>query len=262
MHSKSVSRKLHEIVNEMLKREPDPSADLDEPPFALESPVKHKSKSEFNREFEAVVEAGKHAKGLVNCFVKENMSEAEISMFGTVKTYVDANSKKHASPFEGDSASELVAKNAVDVGLFLSTINVVLEFHSALYSREYELHDEKEEFWSQKNRPPNYRARIIALRLARLLAQETGIRPTYGTSRDGGHPSTDYSHALEKVFKVLEIDAGIRGPAEWAIAQITDHELHRVFNKPYGHFFNDALEIEAVAALKQPQKDVKKGSKR
>jgi hypothetical protein len=70
--------------------------------------------------------------------------------------------------------------------------------------------------------------RAIALRLARLYAREKGERPTFGTARDGGHPSTNYGRALERIFEPLGIKDGVRRPAEWALAQLTDDDLRPV----------------------------------
>ncbi|MEO1028814.1 MAG: hypothetical protein AAFX02_07120 [Pseudomonadota bacterium] len=75
------------------------------------------------------------------------------------------------------------------------------------------------------HRAPDYYARAIALRLARLYASEVGERPTYGTSGETGEPSTGYTRALRDVFEILEIDAREKIYATWAVKHLNDDDL-------------------------------------
>ena len=89
-----------------------------------------------------------------------------------------------------------------------------------------DLKDHKEKFWKFKHRAPDYYARTIALRLAKLFAREVGQRPTFGTAAEGDYPSTAYGRALEEVFEILEIKQKVRTHAKWAIQQITEEDMN------------------------------------
>ena len=135
----------------------------------------------------------------------------------------------YGPPRELDT-TDLVRKNVADIGGFNATLYVLLDFWMALSSRHDELKDQNEKFWNLPHRAPDYYARAIALRLARLFARVTGQRPTYGSSGVSGDPSTSYSRALKQVFKLLGIKGGIRTHAEYAVAQITEEDLKPQIN--------------------------------
>ena len=102
---------------------------------------------------------------------------------------------------------------------------LVVEMEQNFKGRLKELNEQEERFWNLSHRAPDYYAREIALRLARLFARETGQRPTVGTSGVDGKPSTGYARALSAAYDVLGITAAPRSPAEWAVAQVTDNDL-------------------------------------
>jgi hypothetical protein len=85
--------------------------------------------------------------------------------------------------------------------------------------------DDYQTYWNKPHRAPDYHARAIALRLARLFARETGKLPTTGTTADDGDPSTPYSRALRDIFEILGFKTTQRNYAEWAIQQITENDL-------------------------------------
>lgn len=87
------------------------------------------------------------------------------------------------------------------------------------------LSEQEDLYWSLSHRAPDYYARSIALRLAKLYARETETRPTVGTSGETGDPSTGYLRALKETFEVLGIGTGVRSPAEWAVQQIGEEDL-------------------------------------
>jgi hypothetical protein len=62
------------------------------------------------------------------------------------------------------------------------------------------------------------------LRFAKHFAKLRKQKPTFGTSSDGDHPSTDYGRALEEVFEILGIESNVRRAAEWAISQLVDDD--------------------------------------
>jgi len=127
---------------------------------------------------------------------------------------------------------ELVMRNNIHSGFQLNAIAVMTRMLEAYRARLEELTDQEVDFWSVKNRPPNYYARTIALRLARLYANEKGKFPSYGTSGDGGHASTDYSRALEEIFEILDIKAKVPQPAKWAVSQLKEEDKIHPRNRP------------------------------
>lgn len=234
-------KQLHSIVDQMLGRDGSCPDEPEDPPFSLENPVQHENKTDFNTEFQAVQNGMKYSKNLVHVFYGKDKTELEIAMRKSLFPQLDAIGMKSSREGVIDSTTELIVTNILQTGISKSLIRILSEFYGILYLRHLELEDEKKEFWSAGHRPPNYYARTIALRLARLFARETGTRPTYGSSRDGGHPSTTFSRALEQVFQILKIEAGIRGPAEWAISQIADDDLKPAMHNGPGIFVSGRL---------------------
>jgi hypothetical protein len=121
--------------------------------------------------------------------------------------------------------ADLVRKNAADAGFTFCLILLILDLVRDLKQRNQELENQEATFWNLSGRAPNHYARTIALRFARLIARKTGKMPTFGTSSDGGHPSTEFGRALEEVFEVLEIRASVRNAARWAISQLSEDDL-------------------------------------
>jgi hypothetical protein len=73
-----------------------------------------------------------------------------------------------------------------------------------------------------RGRRKHARAYLVAERLAHYYLEATKERPTYGT--DGNIPSTPYTRCLEGLFKILGINAGLRGPAEAACRTMKDEQ--------------------------------------
>ena len=134
---------------------------------------------------------------------------------------INRGARQRLSSVKPDSVGQLIRKNIVEAGLRMDAVGVLLDLQRELTIRRHELKDQEARYWSVKHRPANYHARTIALRLAKLYARETRQKPTIGTSRYGGHPSTDFARALEQVFEALEIKAQPRSPAKWAVDQLT-----------------------------------------
>lgn len=121
---------------------------------------------------------------------------------------------------------EVTRTNARLVGLRDTSLWLLIDLREALTARQEELQDQETEFWKVSHRAPNYYARTIALRTARKYARRMGQFPTLGTSRDSGEPSTSFARGLQEIFRILEIEAAIRGPAEWAIGQLTEDDIN------------------------------------
>ena len=197
-------------------------------PFDIARPNIHDSKKEFTRELNTILAVRDHLQGILNLTVTTS-DEAKGNplhkdMLRRLSVAIETNVSQRGRKKVPESASELALKNLRDTGFFYNSIFVVIEMLNAFEQRLRDLREQEVEFWSLANRPPNYYARTIALRFARLFASRTGKRPTFGISSEGPHPSTDYGRALEQVFAILEIRANVRKAAEWALGQLTEED--------------------------------------
>lgn len=221
------TERLHDIVDRLLERENKNYLSKRTDPFDVERPNIHETKTEFRMEKDAV-EATISA--LDTAFSnmmgqKEYSDDERRAMFSRLTKAVGEISRQRASEIELKTHHDLIRKNIADAGIYLSGMFAIRDLSDDLSARLKELKTQEELFWSAKNRPPNHYARVIALRLAKLYAQKKGKKPTFGTSRDGPFPSTDFGRALEEVFAVLGISAKVTGPAKWAISQLTEADL-------------------------------------
>jgi|SRR6056297_112848 len=219
--------RLHDIVDALLERKGVNALARLSAPFDISRPNIHDSKTEFQLELATV---GAMASALDKILIpvisgsnKEERPEKN-AMILRLAAAIDESARGRLGDINADSVSNLLRKNAIDRSLFWTAVGVIFDLRTELSNRRKELKDQQREFWSVRHRPPNYYARTIALRLARLYARETGKKPTFGLARDGGHPSTDFGRALERVFDVLKIEATVRHPAEWAISKLTDED--------------------------------------
>ena len=196
------------------------------PPFDISKPNIHDSKAEFQEEARAVDAALDHARALLQ-FTYSMYFEEEPGHNATKRLgdFVNQEARKDQDHERSESIIDMIRRNAVDYGLTFLTHFLVLDFQRQLAKRKQELADQESVYWSSAHRAPNHYARTIALRFAKLVARSTGKYPTIGTSRDGGHPSTDFGRALEEIFELLGIGANFRNPAQWAIRQLTDDDL-------------------------------------
>jgi hypothetical protein len=224
------------------------------PTLDISRPNIHDSKAEFLAELETVRGALDQlglAFDKLAPFPEENRPRMKI--VDRLMVAVDQSARQRLSGLFPASATELIRKNNVDNGLYLTSLRVIADLILELEVRKKELQAQEKEFWSVKNRPPRYYARTIALRLARLYAAEKGEKPTSGVARDGGHPSTEFGRALEEVFAILDIDADVRRAAEWAISELTHDDL-----APRGGRIGALLGVSSAALQGIPQ-DVLKG---
>ncbi|WP_298975073.1 hypothetical protein [uncultured Roseobacter sp.] len=225
-----VSERLHLVVDRML--EPfgkagvrNRATTLSPDPFDTTKPNQHDSKAEFQRELDVV--AGSLAR-LDEALDLLGSSEEDVEHYAMLRRLVPIIDQKlrRGAPRGGlADSTELIRKNVAEVGGYTGSYFVILDFSFALTERYQELKDQEEKFWNINHRAPDYYARTIALRLAKLFAREVGQRPTYGTAAIGDHPSTAYGRALEQVFEILEIKQKVRTHAKWAIKQITDEDI-------------------------------------
>lgn len=201
-------------------------------PIDIAKPNIHDSKSEFLLEMNAVRKLDEHAFNLVSGLMVPEVEggEDEAMMRRRVNHALDAVAKNsvHRNPLEG--VFDLINETACRQGLTSAVSGLLIELVVALRGRLRDLEEQERVFWTLKNRHPNHYARTIALRLAKRYAETHGKKPTVGTSRDGGHPSTDYCRAMERIFATLDIDAKVIHPAKWAVGQLQESDLRTTEN--------------------------------
>lgn len=222
--SEDRSRAVQDAVYELLSPR---NALRDVPELNISKPNYHDSKAEFRRELAAVQTAMESLRVAFLALYPEGRQTDEVtaSLARRIEEAIDQGARRKIRIPNPNTITDLVRKNKADTGYFHHALWGFIDLMEFLTDRLDELEDQERQYWSKSHRAPNYYARAIALRLARLYAQEKGGKPTFGTARDGGHPSTAYGRALEKIFVALEIKGGVRHPAKWAIAQLTDKDL-------------------------------------
>jgi hypothetical protein len=185
------------------------------PAIDLSKPNIHDSKPEFLAEMSTVESGIEQVEQFIRTFHAKSDDDRYQTLLALRPALDDAARRnRHVTP--ANTALDLVARMAVEAGVVFSALFIHFELRHVLVQRKQELEAQREEFWSAKHRPPNHYARIIALRLAIAYARVHQKKPTVGVSRDGGHPSTAFTRALEQVFAVLEISADVRNNAKWA----------------------------------------------
>jgi len=198
-------------------------------PFDVSKPNLHDNKQDFLAEQNAVLAGLTHVEGLLDVIAAEHRQGSVGAEVGKrLQDYVDAKARTKSRAHETEYGHDLVRRNSSEVGLTLCLTLQMSDLLRALSIRKQELRDQEAEFWSGNSRPPNHYARTIALRFARFIAHHTRKKPTFGTSRDGGHPSTDFGRALEEIFALLKIKANVKNAATWAIDQLTEKDFQPV----------------------------------
>lgn len=226
MDEKELTDRLNEIVERFCERKPTTLLGSFSPPFDTSKPNQHDSKKEFLAEWQLVEKAILNAEELFETLTLRYKDEHRLSdVSKTLCALIDREAKSSLPRGEIETPIDLVIRNSTDVGITFILIFLLLDLKTELNKRKQELTDQEAEFWSGNSRPPNHYARTIALRFARYVAKGTGKRPTVGTSRDGGHPSTDFGRALEEIFQLLEIKSDFRRAATWAVEQLTDDDF-------------------------------------
>lgn len=227
---------LHDIVDRMLaphgKKSPRGRTVLaaGDNPFEISRPNEHDSRADFKREYDAVVGAIENISHLMSLLLPAEDDEDGGKMMDRLSPIINHKMRSNSRRLQPDSSMNLVRRNVGDVGGYTATMWALVDFRAALRDRAQELEDQKSKFWNLPHRAPDHYARAIALRLARLFAEQTGQYPTYGTSGITGEASTSYTRALREVFVLLEIKPSERTYAEWAVSQLTDDDLKPASN--------------------------------
>ncbi|KAJ01536.1 hypothetical protein [Sulfitobacter mediterraneus] len=227
----ALSNELYRIVNQLLH----PHVKLDQTsslllrhkmPFDIGKPNQHDTKAEFEREFQIVQGAMEALRKLVPLFLRnEEKDEETVRTLDLLEADLDHNFMQNSPRVPINSVTNLIRSNVADVGAMSVIVLILIDFYRALRTRSDELEEQKDMFWNVPHRAPDYYARAIANRLAKLYAKETGQRPTSGSSGENGEPSTSFTRALEEIFQLLDIKSKPRSPADWAIRNLTDEDL-------------------------------------
>lgn len=227
MEEASVNERLWTIAYRFSVPKPVGLIGTDGPPFDISRPNFHDSKAEFLQEKRTVSSALESAKPLLALILNGVSTKGgpEYAAIRKVLKSVDANVRSNRRTRRLETVFDLTCSNASSIGISPVLVFLLFDFVEALELREQELKSQEAVFWSGVGRAPNHYARTIALRFAKVVARAIRRKPTFGTARDGGHPSTDFGRALEEIFKVLDVGADVRNAAKWAISQLTEDDL-------------------------------------
>lgn len=226
-------KQLYEVVDRMLEPHGQKLADQRgllpsyyfRPPFDISKPNQHDSKAEFQQEYDAVTNGLDGLQMIMDYLYGLADEESGRTVTNRLRPIIDDKMRSNAQNDELKNSFNLIRKNIAEVGGFIGSFLVCVDLERAAKERLQELEDQKDQFWNVPHRAPDYYARFIALRLAKLCTRETGKFPTTGTSGETGEPSTSYTRALREVFDLLDISVGVRLPAEWALKQLSDDDL-------------------------------------
>lgn len=200
------------------------------PRLDISKPNIHDTKKDFVKERDAVASIVEHLAAVLKELRGSKDDPQQQDMIGRLQVVVDVGARRPQEFDELETAADLALRNVVQTGFYFNSQYIIFRMIIVHEERLKELNDQEKQLWSLPNRAPNYYARTIALRLARLYAIHKRRKPPFGTARDGNHPSTDFGRALEEIFDVLEIKATVRNAAEWAIDQLTEDEINPPVN--------------------------------
>ncbi|MGJ8615534.1 MAG: hypothetical protein ACSHWS_01765 [Sulfitobacter sp.] len=192
----------------------------------ISKPNIHDNKAEFVKERDAIVGAIEKLEQALKFVLPDKDDAKQSTMVARLSEDIDQKALRALRRKADEQAYELAMRNIVQTGFYYNFLFINMRMIASLRDRLKELHDQELQFWSVPYRAPNYYARTIAVRLARVYAAEKRKVPTFGTSRDGGHPSTEYGRALEDIFQILGIKARVSNAAKWALGQLTEDDVN------------------------------------
>ncbi|CTQ55360.1 hypothetical protein LP7551_03901 [Roseibium album] len=204
-------------------------------PFDMSRPADHSSKADFQFEYQAIETCLEGLKTAIDAIkLSKFKDEEKVGVWRILQINVDENFRRNQNIRKTDNPIDLILNNVVAVGGLESSLQTLQALQKALLDRQRDLDKQEQLFWSLRHRAPDYYARAIALRLVKLYANETGKRPTYGTSPDTGEPSTAFTQALRAVFEILGIEGSEQTYTQWAIEKLTDDDLNgNVVNREF-----------------------------
>lgn len=192
----------------------------------ISKPNIHDNKADFVKERDAVLGAIEKLEQALKFVLPDREDVKQSTMVARLSEDIDQKALRSLGRKPDEYAYELAMRNIVQTGYYYNFLFINMRMVASLKDRFKELQDQEAQFWSVPYRAPNYYARTIAVRLARLYAAEKRKMPTIGTSRDGGHPSTDFGRALEDIFQILGIKARVSNAAKWALGQLTEDDVN------------------------------------
>lgn len=235
---------LHRVFEEMLGHRVENPDFPSLPPIDIQQHNEHSRKAEFIEEQCAVRECIDNIGRIILVIAGVKVDDAEDEPANMrLRDWLDysASLSVDANPAPIEEIDMLLLHAAKVSGFSQTSIAFLTELREQLIKRNAMLDEQEAEYWSDQHRPGNHFARTIALRTAKVYAAELGRLPTLGTSRDGGHPNTAFGKALEQIFDILDIKSGVRSPAKWAIAQLTDSDLEPDKRSPHGKALDEHL---------------------
>ncbi|WP_339106677.1 hypothetical protein [Roseovarius rhodophyticola] len=141
-------------------------------PFDITRPNQHETKAEFQHEYKAVKDGIEFCGKLFGCLVAHGDEDERKSALVGLGGILTGKIKDRAPIGDLNQSHTLVQKIMADVGGFSSTMVAVLTLRTALSDRLQELENQRDKFWNVPYRAPDYYARAIALRLAKLYAKK------------------------------------------------------------------------------------------
>ncbi|WP_416882852.1 hypothetical protein [Marivita sp.] len=223
-----LAEKLHRIIDELLRPfgrgSPRNGFFGTGLPFDVTKPNQHDSKADFTREYEIVKNSLAHVNSILFTMIDDKDPEKKKTL-DQLQREIDRKLRLATSQATIETTTDLIRRNVADTGGFVVTLWLFVDFQKVLRARLKELDEQRDKFWNVPHRAPDYYARAIANRLAKLYARETGQRPTSGSSPVSGASSTSFTKALEQIFEVLGIQSGTRSPADWAIEHLTEEDF-------------------------------------
>lgn len=227
MHDRDKIDRLNKLAGQLFIESKEKFSGQDHPPFDISLVALHQHKGQFTVELKIVKSMVRHLESVLHVMgdARDNKGTAKERIQKAVDKAIRSGTRRRK--LRGGSSRDLVIQNIRETGFFEGSLEVLEDMLFAYRSVLDELLAQQEMFWSMAHRPPDHFARMIVLRFARLFHRETGKMPTLGTSSQGGHPATDFSLALEKIFTILEIETKPRLPAEWAKEQFEEEIRER-----------------------------------
>jgi hypothetical protein len=195
------------------------------PPIDTSKPSEHGSKAEFQQEYEAICKSLTAVGALLKAQIGDRSNELQRVVLERMRSILDAELLECAPSAPDKNTTNFLRRNVAETGGTVITLFLIIDLQSALRARKFELEQQRDKFWNVPHRAPDYYARAIASRLAKLYVRETGQRPTSGSSPESGGASTGFTKALEEIFELLEIKCKARSPADWAIKHLTDDDF-------------------------------------
>ncbi|MFT5067671.1 MAG: hypothetical protein ACI9TA_003303, partial [Reinekea sp.] len=128
----------------------------------------HDSKKEFTEELKAVEAGLKYTDSMIKLFVIRDEQGKHTLQNKRMTARIDKIVRQDVDRMLVENQFDLIHVNMGKVGYSVGLLMTLLRTSQAFDERLSQLQDQEEEFWSLGHRAPNYYARTISLRLARI----------------------------------------------------------------------------------------------